>query len=118
MGSPRGVYVLPHVEDKCLVCVPASEMNRRIDKMRQHAIADGKARQFARALGSRTDLVSWDTQGRIRLKDELLSFAAIVDQVVLIGAFDTFELWAPDSLNKAGGTDEQSLRDAARYVGF
>jgi len=96
-------------------------MTRIMDKMRKHSIADAKARQFARILGSQSDLVSWDAQGRIRIKDDLLSFAGILDQVVMVGTFDSFEIWNPENLKLTGGigqVNQDDLRDAARYVGF
>jgi len=116
--SPKSLYVLPDVHHKCLCVFPAEEMVRRLEKMRQHSIADTKARHFARVLASQSDLVSWDSQGRIRIKDELLNFAGLVDQVVLVGAFDRFELWNPDHWSNVGGMDGGNLEEAARYVGF
>ena len=118
VDSPKSLYVLPDVHQKCLCVYPAGEMVRRLEKIRTHSIADPKARQFARVLASQSDLVSWDSQGRIRIKDGLLDFAALVDQVALVGAFDSFELWNPEYLKQARGMDRISLREAARYVGF
>jgi len=118
VGDSKSLYVLPDVHDRCLCVYPASEMVRRLQKIRNHSIADRKARQFARVLASQSDLVSWDTQGRIRIKDELLEFARLEDQVILVGAFDSFELWNPDSFREVGGMDRIGIQDAARYVGF
>jgi MraZ protein len=118
VGEPRSLYVLPHLHDDCLCVFPAEEMVRRLEKMRHHSLGDRQARQFARALASQSDLVSWDSQGRIRIKDALLSYAGLVDHVVMVGAFDCFELWSPDRLESAGGMDRGTLRQAAQYVGF
>ena len=116
--EPCSLYVLPDVHQTCLCVFQGSEMVRRLERMRHHSIADRKARQFARVLASQSDIVTWDSQGRIRIKDELLSFAGLDEQIVLIGAFDCFELWSPDQLAKAGGLDRDSLREAAQYVGL
>jgi MraZ protein len=118
VGTPRSLYVLPHVHDPCLCVFPAAEMMRRLKRMHQHSIADRKARQFARVLASQSDLVSWDTQGRIRIKDLLLEFAGLTDAVALVGALDSFELWNPDRLRESGGMDRAALQEAARYVGL
>lgn len=115
----NGLYVLPDIFSMTCLCVfPAAEIKQRLQKLRQHAMADRKAREFARVIGSKSDLVVWDAQGRIRIKDELLDLAGLADQVLLVGALDRFELWNPDRLKKAGGTDQTSFEDAARYVGF
>lgn len=118
VGEPSGLYVLPDIHHKCLMVFPASEMMHRIKSMRQHGVADKKARFFARVLASQSDLVNWDSQGRIRVKDELLAFAELTEKVVMLGAFDRFELWNPELFKKAGAMDGDSLRDAAQYVGF
>ena len=94
-------------------------MTRRMERLRNLSIADEKGRQLARTLASRSDLVPWDSQGRIRIKDTLLEFAELQNQVVLVGTFDGFELWNPDTWNKQLDTMSQSnLGEAARYVGF
>ena len=118
VGDPRNLYVLPHVHDCCLSVIPASLMRERIAKMRQLSIADKKARQFARVLASQSDLVAWDSQGRIRISDSLLNGAQLTDKVVLVGAFDSFELWSPDNFDKSVVMDKASLQEAAEYVGL
>lgn len=113
------LYVLPGIHERCLYVFPAREMTRRIERIKNHSVADAKARLFTRAIASRSDLVTWDTQGRIRIKDELLNYAELKDQVVLVGAFEKFELWAPalwQSVSTA--LDQSTMDDAARYVGF
>ena len=119
VGVPRRLFVLPGVNDKCLCVYPAREMTRRLEKLRNLSIADEKGRQLARTLASRSDLVPWDSQGRIRVKDDLLAYGELLNQVVLVGTFDGFELWNPDLWKKQQqSTDSSGLGDAARYVGF
>jgi len=118
LKNENTLYVLPGIEEKCLWLFPASEMQRRIEKMRQQSFTDLKVRQFARILGSQSELVPLDSQGRVRIRDELLNFAGLVDEVRIIGAFIYFELWNPDYLKETKGLDGSTLKDAAKYVGF
>lgn len=118
VGKPKSLYVLPDVHHKCLCVFPAGEIAHRLERMRHHSIADVKAREFARVLASQSDLVSWDSAGRIRVKDDLLSYAEIENEVVLVGAFDRFEIWSPQRLKATGGLDKDKLEEAAKYVGF
>lgn len=118
-GLPRQLFVLPGVDTKCLCVYPAREMNRKIEKLRNISIADAKGRKMARVLASRSDLVPWDSQGRIRIKEELLQYAELQNEVVLAGTFDGFELWNPDRWREEYESAEQpGLADAAREVGF
>jgi len=117
-GVPRRLLVLPGVDVKCLCVYPAREMTRRLEKLRELSIADERGRQFARTLASRSDLVAWDSQGRIRIKDELLDYAGLINQVELTGALDHFELWSPENLKLTNPMEPKALADAIRSVGF
>ena len=118
-GDQRRLFVLPGIDVKCLYVYPAFEMTRRLERLRKLSIADGKGRQFARTLGSRSDWAAWDSQGRIRIKDELLRYAGLENQVELVGTFDGFELWSPDAWKAENeGIDESMIEQAAREIGF
>ncbi len=116
-GAPS-LYVLPGVDEQCLTVFPAREMVQRLQKVRNLSIADARARQFARVLGSQSQLAPWDSAGRIRIKDELMGFAGLVDQVVLVGAIEGFELWNPERWKVVNSAGAANLGEAARYVGF
>ncbi len=118
LKGSESLYVLPDVKEKCLCVFPAQEMVRRLESIGHHSIADPKARQFARVLASRSDLVSWDSQGRIRIKDELLDYASVKERAVLVGNFRFFEVWAPEALKDFDLVEQAELADAVRYVGF
>ncbi len=120
VGEPKSLYVLPGLNnEKCLYVYPAREMARRLDKFRRISIGDRKARLFARVLASSSDLVTWDMQGRIRIKDELLAHAEIRDQVQFVGAWDRFELWNPELWKQTtAAIDTVTMDDAIRYVDF
>ncbi len=118
VGQPESLFVLPDFHEKCLNVFPASEMARKLDKIRRHSMADRKAMEFARTLGSSADLVSWDSQGRIRIKDKLLKFAGISDHVQMMGALDKFQLWNPDLREESGEVDQAKLVEAGLYVDF
>ena len=119
VGQPAKLYVLPGVNDRCLNVLPAREMMRRLNESRNRLkLSDQKARQFNRVLASRADLVTWDTVGRIRIKEPLLEFAGIKTQAVLSGAFEGFELWNPDLWQASGAMDEEQFAALARDVGL
>jgi len=119
MEKNIGLFVLPGLHgDQCLYVYPSSEMEPRLEKLRKTSIGDRKTRVFARMLASRSDLVSFDSQGRIRIKDELLEYAKLTDQVELIGLFNHFELWNSDQRKAAEEIDQATMEDAVRYVDF
>lgn len=119
VGQPEQLYVLPGINEPCLCLFPARELQVRLQKLRSLSIADEKGRQLLRTLASRSDLVTWDAQGRIRVKDELLEYAGLSTDVVLVGAFEQFELWSPEKWKQQESSAATSnLGEAARYVGL
>lgn len=119
-GEPSQLFVLPGVDQPCLSVFPAREIAQRIERLKSLSVGDGKGRNFMRALGSRSELLTWDAQGRIRVKDELLDYAGLKSDVVLVGAMECFELWSPEKWkqHQESSDTSTSLGDAARYVGF
>lgn len=117
VAGPKSLYVLPDFHARCLNIFPADAMARKLEKIRRHSMSDRKAMDFARRLGSVSELVPWDVQGRIRIKDKLLEFAGLDDQVVMIGALDRIELWSPDQ-QPIVDIDQEGLAEAGRYVDF
>ncbi len=118
VGDPQSLFVLPDFHEKCLNVYPAAEMALKLEKMRRHSMADSKAMEFARRLGAASDLVSWDSQGRIRIKDKLLDFAGISGKVQMVGAMDKFQLWNPELRDDFDDIDQSKLMEAGLYVGF
>lgn len=120
VGKPEQVFVLPGIDQPCLTVFPAREMALRIERVKTLSIGDNKGRNFLRILASRSELLPWDAQGRIRVRDELLDYAGIASEVVLVGAFECFELWSPEKWKRHQESCDISanLGEAARYVGF
>lgn len=117
VGDSHQLYVLPGLESKCLSLYRVPDFMRKIARLREHSIADPKARQMARILGSQSAFLSWDSAGRIRIKDDLLDYAGLDQKVVLVGALDRMELWSPGEWDSMGQQEDTgSLEDAVRYV--
>ena len=115
------LYVLPDFFERSLRLIPDVDMDRRLEKIRQIPLSDRRGRDLVRELGRQSDKVQWDAQGRIRIKDEMLNWVGLVDQVLLVGAVDTFELWEPKTWTQTRRTpsfDQDKLREAAPLVGF
>ena len=118
VGEPNSVYVIPDFRQKCLNVYPAREMLHKLERLRAHSMADEKAMQFARLLGEASDLLTWDTQGRIRVNDRQMAYAELVDEVVMVGALNRFELWSAERRAEPVVFEPLGLEEVAKYVGF
>ena len=117
-GDPV-LFVLPGVNEKCLYVYTAREMAQRLEKVRTASVANVQAQKFLRDFFARADRVVLDSQGRIRVKDELLEYAGILNQMVLVGIGSRFELWSPESWNEQSSQlDQSKFAEAAQYIGF
>lgn len=117
VGAPSRLFAMLSLDEPfCVKVYRAHDMAQRLEKFRRNSLADKKAQTFARTLGEFSDYVTWDTQGRIRVKDILLDKAGLTEQVALVGAFDHFELWNPERLQTTEATDRAQMADAVRYI--
>lgn len=113
------LFVLPGVKIKCLYVFPADEMMRKLEKFRNLSVANEKAQRYARALFSRANQLPWDAQGRIRISDDLLDYAQLINQVQLVGVGTRFELWSPEKWQEAQmSVDQPSDAEVAESIGF
>lgn len=117
VGDPQALFVIP-LHEKCLYVLPAREVVRRLNLKRGHSITDFEAAEADRVTGSSSELISWDSQGRIRIRDELLAHADLTEQVALIGAIERFELWNPKVWDKHRAAASAEVADSAGRSGL
>ena len=87
------MYVFPHPELPCLNIYFTDEITRRLNKLRDESI-DQKESHAIRSITSSADLISWDSQGRVRISDHLLRHLEIKNQLVLVGVMSRIEVWS------------------------
>ena len=106
------VYVMPDFHERCLQVLTVAQWRRLRDEVQGHPLHDRESREYARELGRQSQRVELDAQGRIRICDELMEFAGLVDLVRVQGTIDTIELWAPPAGEKGSMVDQAKLRAA------
>ncbi|MFO1490606.1 MAG: hypothetical protein U1F77_07080 [Kiritimatiellia bacterium] len=114
------VVVLPAFDKPCLMMLPQSEVRRRVrESMGSRSVVDARSQQLARMVGPESCNAEWDSQGRIRIRDELLEEAGLKSEIVMLGVLSGIELWSPENwaATKAGFTPE-GRADAAKEIGF
>jgi len=88
----EGVVLTPGTE-KCITAYTLPEWKKLATSLTGGKITRSKLRQLNRALFATATYLNVDGQGRISLPIALREHAEIMDEVVVIGANNYFELW-------------------------
>ncbi|MBM3860612.1 MAG: hypothetical protein FJ395_13305 [Verrucomicrobia bacterium] len=109
--------VLPDPKNHLLV-LPQAVVNKMLDKADEISIGEYERRDALRVIASRGHSTPCDPHGRIVLTEELLRHAGITDEVVLVGAWNKFEIWSPDRYAEFERGAMQNVAEAAKELGL
>ena len=100
-GESNQLFAFPHPDAKCLYLYTAAEMMRRLEELRNGGSVDANDQQAIRSITAGADMLMWDTQGRIRVGENLLAHIEVKEQLVLVGALTRIELWSAENFDLA-----------------
>lgn len=103
----NGAYVTQGF-DHNLIVHPSAFFEELSQKVNRLAYNDPNARQLKRFMFSTAERCDIDRAGRILIPQFLREAAELNDEVVLVGAGDYFEIWAPDHWER----QDQLLQDS------
>lgn len=93
LGTKNSIYIFPHSDRPCLHIYSHEEMNRRLAILRNSTL-DQEKENVIRGITSSADMILLDSQGRIRIKDNLLHHIEIKNQIVFVGVLSRIEIWS------------------------
>jgi MraZ protein len=109
-------FVLTRGYEKCLFVYPLDEWTKLELSIRQLSSTNPKHRFFMRALLERATESQLDGQARITIPKELLQFAGIDNDVLIIGVLERIELWNPATYREYEKSQVVSYEDVAQTV--
>jgi len=118
MGNPKFVYVMPDRKERCLNLLPKAEMDVLLAKIREKALFDPALNRIFQVIGSQSERLDLDVQGRIRISDKLLQFANLTTTVAMVGSVRMVKLWDPAALKPADEVDVAALDAALEAAGL
>lgn len=86
-------FILTKGIDDCLFIYSKEEWNKFEEKLKTLPVTNQNARAFIRFFFSGATEVTLDKQGRINIPSNLLNFANITKEVVVIGISTRVEIW-------------------------
>jgi transcriptional regulator MraZ len=109
------LFVFPS-SDPCLKVYPESWLGRLQEQVSRLKAAD-PMRQGVEVLASKAQSATFDTQGRIMVKEKLREGAGLKKDAVLVGRLDHFQIWDKAAWEKKGAA-AMTVEEALSAIGL
>jgi MraZ protein len=110
-------FVVTRGVEKCLYVYPLDEWQRLEERLRSLNQFLEKHRYFTRTLLMwASEEFSLDSQSRITIPKNLLEFAEIGKEVIIIGALERIELWNPKLFNEYLNSQPESYATVVEQI--
>jgi len=113
-GTPEdkdtGEYYMTRGPERCILLIAPADWKALEEASPAAVIPAPDTRRFQRLFFAKAKVCSIDPQGRISVPSDLLEYAGIEKELVLIGAGTRLEIWAPDVWK------EYDTQDANEYT--
>lgn len=113
-------HVMPDSSKSFLRAMPPEEF-RAVGAKKIESVSGFSAQQkkeFLRMFYSQALLVTLDKQGRLLVPEAFGKTVGLSEEVVLVGAMDTFELWSPKAWAETKQTISANYQDLAAELGL
>ena len=116
MGSPKNVYVMENLMgETCLDVYTEEDFNKRIRSFMDGPMSDTDRAEFVRDLAESCEVIPVDAQQRIRIPDDMLAYAGLETEIVLLRTGRHLEVWSlANRPKKRAGNEERRERMANR----
>ena len=114
----RGALTMTQGLDGCLFLYPKVEWEGVKEKLRKLSFLKANNRRFTRKFLAKCYDVEIDTQGRIKIPQDLVEVAGLEKEALFLGLLDKIEVWNPHVYSKYITEGEGTLEDDAERVLF
>lgn len=109
-------FVITRGYEKCLFVYPNDEWIKFEQSVRELSTTNPKHRFFARTLLERATDSQLDAQSRITIPKDLLQFASIENEVLILGVLERIELWNPSLYKEYQKSQAETYENVAQTV--
>lgn len=114
--TPNNPFVIGPGYDGCIFLYPADEWAKQEEKLRNLKVDLPEHRFLERVFVPESDDVKLDRVGRLTIHEQLLKFAQIKKEVLILGILSRIELWAPEVYQKYRDQYKQSYEEVAEKI--
>jgi MraZ protein len=109
-------FVITRGYDTCLYVYPSDEWAKIENEAKELSSADAKNRFYKRRLMEYATESRLDGQFRIVIPKDLLQYAGIESDVLIIGVLDHIEVWNPQTYKTYLASQEETFEAVAQTV--
>ncbi|CUT00738.1 division/cell wall cluster transcriptional repressor MraZ [Candidatus Kryptobacter tengchongensis] len=109
-------FVITRGTETCLFLFPLDEWEKLEKRLKELNTFNPQHRLLVRILLMWAVEVTLDNQSRIMIPKNLLEFAKIDKEALIIGALDRIEIWNPEVFNEYVNTQPESYESIAEKV--
>jgi MraZ protein len=95
-ASVKGNFIITRGFERCLYVYPQDEWNKLEQFVRGLSFLDAQHRYYSRTLFERANDSKIDSQSRITIPPDLMQFAGIKNEVLILGVLERIEIWDPE----------------------
>lgn len=112
------VFILTRGTERNVVMFPINEWRRKVQEIEEN-VSDGEQRRILnRRINYHASHQKVDKQGRINIPADLIKYAQLSKEVVVLGTGKKIEIWNPDKLNDYLQSAETSYQRLSKYLDF
>lgn len=108
--------VLTRGMDECILLYPQDIWERVTKGLKNYNVFNAQQRFFIRHFMMYVNECDLDSQNRILLPSQLIEFAHIKKEVLILGMLDIIEIWDPETKAKFDSVQDESYESIAQKV--
>jgi MraZ protein len=118
LAEGNQIFILTRGTEKYVAMFPIGEWRRKIVELEQN-VEDGEQRRILnRRINFHASHQKVDKQGRINIPAELIQYANLEKDVVVLGTGKKIEIWNPEELNKYLQKAETKYQELSNFLDF
>jgi MraZ protein len=115
-SKSKNNFVITRGFEKCLYVYPQDEWDKLEEYVRSLSFLDAKHRNFRRTLFEWAIDSQLDHQSRITVQQDLLQYAGIEKEALVLGVLDRIELWSPSIYEEFQKIQPETYETVAEQV--
>lgn len=112
------IFILTRGTERYIAMFPINEWRRKVSELEVNVTDGAQRRILNRRINYYASHQKVDKQGRINIPAELIQYAGLVKDVVVIGTGKKIEIWNPAELDKFIEKDETQYQQLSGFLDF